>query len=150
MKKTLPIAAAILFMAAAFIAGCEDSGQKLDKAETSVVEATRDLEIAKSEIHAEIQLFRNENTGKLAVNNRSIAEIRTGIGKHDLAARSVYEKRINELDLTNRELQRRLDTYNDSLSVNWINFKDNFNSDMNNLRNALDNFFSAETKSNNQ
>lgn len=142
MKTTLYTATAILFLTAAVLAGCQDSSQKLDRAETSSVEATRDLEIAKSEIQAEIQLFRNEKAGKLAENNRSIAEIRNEIGNHDVATRAFYETRINELHLKNRELERRLDNYDESLSVNWNNFQRDFNSDMDDLRSSLDNFFS--------
>jgi hypothetical protein len=145
MKNTLYAAAAILFLAATVITGCEDSGDKLDRAKTSFVEASRDLNMAKSEVQAEIELFRNDNASKLAVNERSIAQIRTLIGKQDMAARTAFERKVSELDRNNRDLKSRLDNYNDSLSINWTRFKSDFNSDMDKLNNALQDFFPIET-----
>jgi transposase-like protein len=131
------------------ISGCDNASNKMERAEVSVIESERDLEIAKSEVEAEVQIYRQEVSNDIMANNRAIAEIKERIQNEDEAARADHNSRIAELELENREMKRKMDNYRVVDKENWSEFKEQFSSAMDDLEYSLDNFFSTATTSRN-
>ena len=143
MKYLIIIVTTITLIAALVLSGCDRQSNKVERAETSVIESERDLEIAKSEVEAEYKIFRTENEERMAEHNRTIREIKQEISNEsDREERVRLERKLEEHEATQRELKREMDNYEVSGKDNWKNFKDSFSSKMNDFGNSLDNFFS--------
>ncbi len=148
MKKLIVITTiAIMF---AFVAqSCDRSADKLDRAQTSVIEADRDLKIAQSEIEADVKIYRQETANVIRENNLAIVKIKEKIKGEEAEIKAAYEVRIAELEHTNSDLKRQIDNYKITNRNSWDDFKEEFSSAMDNLGNSLDDFFSRTTTSRN-
>lgn len=143
MKYSIGILTTVTLIAAFMLSACDSSSKKMDEAETSVIEANRDLEIAKSEVKAELQIYRTENEEIIKKYNRTISEIKQKIeNESDLEVRERLETKLNKLEESHRELEREMDNYQASGRENWDDFKDSFSSRMDDLGDSLENFFS--------
>lgn len=145
MRKKLLGVFALAVCFNAILTGCNDRPQKVENAETPVVEAERDLEVAKAEANAEVRIFRQEMNNAIVENNRTIATIKEQISNEEGEAKTTYEERIAELVISNHDMKQKLDNYNHTNRENWNSFKEDFSSSMENLKNSLENFF-AERK----
>ncbi len=88
MKYSIGILTTVTLIAAFVLPGCDSPSKKMDKAETSVIEADRDLEIAKSEVEAELRIYRAENAERIQEYNRTISGIKQKIeNESDLEVR---------------------------------------------------------------
>ncbi len=144
MKYTTGIVATITLFAGIFLMGCDRPSNEMENAEISVIEADRDLEIAKSKVEAEIKMYRAENDDLIMEYNRTISEIKRKINNETDAETKVrLEKKLTEHEATHRELKREMDNYKASDRENWDDFKDSFSSRMNDLGDSLDDFFST-------
>lgn len=144
MKISIGILTLMLLSSAFVLTGCDRPGDKMQDAETSVIEANRDLEIATSEMEAELQIYRTENSERIMENNRTIGEIKQRISSEtDSEVRSRHQTRIDRYEETNSELKREIDNYSVSDRDNWDNFTSSFDSRMSDLSNSLNNFFST-------
>ncbi|MDZ7755818.1 hypothetical protein [Rhodohalobacter sp.] len=145
MKIPLIIIAAVLSV---FVTqGCDKGSNDLELAEVAVIEAERDLEIAQSEIEANIGIFRQEIENKIMENNLTIADIKERIQDEDAEIKAAYEVRIEKLERTNSEMKRKMDNFRYTSRDNWDDFKDKFSSSMDDLGNSLNDFFSKTTTS---
>jgi hypothetical protein len=72
MKYSIGILTTVTLIAAFVLSGCDSPSNKMENAETSVIEANRDLEIAKSEVEAELRIYRAENANRIMEYNRTI------------------------------------------------------------------------------
>jgi len=109
-----------------------------------VIESNRDMEIAKSEMEAELKIYRTENADLIMKHNKTISEIKQKINNEsDPEVRARLETRLNEKEAKHRELKREIDNYRVSDNENWNNFKDSFSSKMDDFGDSLDNFFSS-------
>lgn len=153
MKASLGILSIVILSATIVFTGCNGQTNKVEDAETSVIEADRDLEIATSRAEADLQIYRKEKLNRITENNRTIREIKQRINSEsDREIKARYEVRLEQYEETNRALKLELDNYRVSDSENWDNFQDSFSSRMDNLGNSLQNFFSTSgtTSSRNQ
>ena len=143
MKHTIVLFTTAVLFAALIFSACDSRSNKLERAETSVIEANRDLEIAKSEVEAELRIYRNENANRRMEFNRTISEIKPKIeNETDSEIQARLESRLNRHEATHRELKREIDNYRVSGRDNWNDFKDNFSNRMDNLSDSLNTFFS--------
>lgn len=149
MKKSIFILTTFAIMFAFIAQSCDSSSNEMQRAETDVIEAERDLEIAKSEIEADVRIYRQEMASEIRENNLEIAEIKKQIQRGDNDSKAANEVRIAELERTNDSLKREIDNYSVSDRDSWNTFKDQFGSNMNDLSNSLDNFFSRTSTSTN-
>jgi hypothetical protein len=144
MKYPIAIATTITLIAALAFSGCDQQSNKVEKAETSVIEAERDLEIAKTEVQAELRIYRAENSERIVEYNRTIGEIKQQISNEpDSEVRIRHEKRLAEYEATHRDLKREMDNYQVTGRDNWDNFKDSFSDRMDDLGDSLNDFFSS-------
>jgi hypothetical protein len=148
MKYSLAIVTTITLIAAFALSGCDRPSDKVEKAETSVIEATRDLEIAKTEMEAELRIYRAENADRIVEYNRTIGEIKQKINNEpDMEVRARLESKLDEYEATHRDLKREMDNYQVTGRDNWDDFKDSFSDRMDDLGDSLNDFFSTSDTS---
>lgn len=128
---------------------CDRSSDNMESAQTDVIEADRDLEIAQSEIEADVQIYRQKTASDIRDNNLAISDIKDRIENEDQDTRAAHHTRIAELEKENSDLKRKIDNYRITDRNNWDQFRDDFSSSMDDLGNSLDNFFSRTTTSSN-
>ncbi len=144
MKYSMKALAVVMLIAAFVLSGCDSRTDRMEEAEISAVESNRDLEIANSEMDAELQIFRIKHDGLMKENNRSIGQIKERIkNEADMEVRVRHEQKLAELEKENRDLKREIDNYKASEKEDWNDFKVSFNDKMNDLGESLKNFFSA-------
>ncbi len=144
MKYSIGILTTITLISALVLSGCDGQSNKVENAETSVIEANRDLEIARSEVEAEYRIYRTENEERMVDNNRTIEDIKERISNEtDSEVRARHETRLQEYEVKQRELKREMDNYNVSGRENWNSFKNSFSNRMDDLGDSLDDFFST-------
>lgn len=142
MKYSTGILATVTLIAAFVMPSCDRPSNNVENAETSVVEANRDLEIARTELESELGIYRSEHANRIKGNNRTIGELKQQINtESDSDIRERHELRLEEYEQTNSELKREIDNYKVSNRENWDDFKDSFSGRMEALGDSLDNFF---------
>lgn len=145
MKYSLVIISVTL-IAAVVLSGCDRPSNKLEKAETSVIEANRDLEIAKSEVEAELRIYRVKSEERINEYNRAISEIKQDINNEsNKEVKIKLEKQLDELEDSLEVLENEMENYKASGRENWDEFKDSFSSRMDDLGDSLKNFFSLSS-----
>ena len=145
MKYSTGIVTTITLIGALVLSGCDRNSNRTQTqdAQTSVIEAERDLDIAQTEVEADLKKYRLEQEEQMVEHNRTISDIKQQINNESDAEEKVrLERDLAEHEAKQRELKRELDNYRVSGRDNWDNFKDDFSSRMDDLGNSLDNFFS--------
>jgi DNA-binding transcriptional MerR regulator len=142
MKKSIYLITTIAIMFAFIAQSCDRSSDKMERAQTDVIEAERDISIAQAEIEADVRIYRREIATDIRENNVAIADIKRKIQDEDPETRAAHEVRIEDLERTNSDLKRRIDNYSVTNRNSWDTFKEDFSSSMDDLGNSLDNFFS--------
>lgn len=146
MKYSIITLSTITLIAAFVLSGCESPSNKMEKAETSVIEAERDLEIAKSEVKAELQIYRAKHQERVKEFNQTISEIKEEIEEEsDKDVREKLEKELDEYETSLNNLKEEMGDYKASGKDNWNDFKESFSSRMDDLGDSLENFFSPIT-----
>lgn len=149
MKQISAILTTVTLCAAIFLTGCDSSSNKMDEAETSVIEAAQDLEIAANEVIEEIRVYRLENSDRFKEFNRNTSEIERQIeNESDEDVKNRLETKLEEHEKIQRELNRELDNFQVSESDNWDDFKDSFTNKMDDLGDSLNDFFAAANTTN--
>lgn len=146
MKRTIFIlSATITLMAGIIFTGCQTTAQKQDAAQAKVKDARQDLNEAKQDANAigqelataeEWATFRSESEVRIKDNEVRIAELKAKMKKPGEVFDEMYAKKIDNLELQNREMRTRLTAYEKS-QTNWETFKREFNHDMDELGKAL-------------
>ena len=147
MKYSTGILTTITLIAALVLSGCDGQSNRdnrMENAETSVIESERDMQVARAEVEADYRIFKTENEDRLVENNRTIEEIKERINNEtDSEVRERHEAKLQEYEVKQRELKREMDNYNVSGRENWNSFKNSFSNRMDDLGDSLDNFFSS-------
>lgn len=137
MKNSILILAAATFIAGATFSSCDTpKGDVLD-AQENVAKANSNLDEATDNYIADIEQYRAETSEKIAVNDRTIVDLKASVENKDAATKAEYWKRIAELENKNRELKTRMDNYKADGKENWETFRSEFNHDMDGLGNAF-------------
>ncbi len=142
MKKLIFLFATIIIMFAFIAQSCDRSADKMERAQTELIEAERDVSIAQAEIEADVRIYRQEVTNDIRENNLAIADIKRKIQDEDQESSAVHQIRIDDLERANNDLKQRIDNYSVTNRNSWDTFKENFSNSMDDLGNSLDNFFS--------
>ena len=141
MKKSILILATSALITGALITSCNSSSEKVEDAKINAIEANSDLNKANEEYLAEVENYREEMAEKTAANDQSIAEFKLKIenGKEEIKVE--YRKQIKLLEEKNSDLKKKMKDYKADKKENWEEFKAEFNRDMEDLGNAISNFF---------
>lgn len=149
MKNLLFGITTIILISLFLTQACDRPSNDIESAETSVIEAERDLEMALSEIEADVRIFRQEIANEIRENNLAIVDIKEKIEDEEAEIKAAHEVRIAGLERTNTELKRQIDNFRITNRSSWDDFKKQFSNSMDDLGNSLDDFFSDTTTSSN-
>ena len=144
MKKSIfSLAVMAAFATSILVVGCQSADKKVDKAETKVVDAQKDLKDAEAAAVAARQkaadewtLFKAEAQAKINNNDLTIVSLREKMKTASKKLGIAYAKSIDELEAKNKALRTKIETY-DTAQSDWEAFKREFNHDMDELGNAL-------------
>ena len=143
MKKPIIMLAAIAFVATSLFSGCTSSEKKISKAEQEVQDAKDNLEQQKHDAALENaqdardwKTYKKETTAQIESNELKIAELKEKLNKSGKLNELVFRERIVALEMQNRELKKRIETY-DADKNDWETFKREFSHDMENIGEAL-------------
>ncbi len=142
MNKPILMLALTGFFLANVLTSCHQSSSssidnkedKLLKAKEEVIEAKQDLNQA---LKDSIRMFKMDAQAMIAENNRKIDEFKEKIANDKRSARVKYEAKIKDLEGLNKDLQKRLDEFNEENGDKWASFKREFNHDMDEVGNSL-------------
>jgi len=145
-KTTLPFLLSVTMLLS--LNACQTAAEKEAAAEIKVENAQENLQDAKVETLTEAQKQANEAEWKIFKNNAEatiennkirIAELRVKMTKSGQKMDAVYASRIDAMELQNKDLKTRIDTY-DTEKGNWSAFKTEFGKDMDELGKAIAGF----------
>lgn len=146
MKKSIfALAVIITLIAGTIFTSCQSSVQKQEAARAKVQDAKKDLKDAQKDAVIATQAvataeqweaFRNASDLKIKANEVRIGELTVKMKRPGEIFDAIYEKKITDLELQNREMRSRLVAYETSQS-NWETFKREFNHDMDAIGQAL-------------
>lgn len=137
-----------MLLAGITVVSCESSATKAKTAEDNLRIAEENLKQTQIEADAEAQriaeaeeweIFKAETQVKIMENETRIAELKVKLKKPGKVLDPIYVSRIEALENTNEELQKRLSNYEASQS-DWAIFKAEFNSDMDKLIKSIKEF----------
>lgn len=137
MKKSILALAVFTFITATVVSSCNSPSEKVENAETEVVEANKDLEKANDEYSAEVESYRKDIADKVTANEQSIKEFNARIANEKREAKAAYQKKIAELEQKNSDMKKKMDDYKQDGKENWEKFKTEFNRDMDELGKAF-------------
>jgi len=147
--RWLGIAAAAL-VSLALLIGCSRSAeQKVVDAKANVVDAQREAadavmlardEAQQAAARAEWLLFKNDAEARIVGNDRIIVAYKARMTGTNGKLRAMYDKKIDALELKNKELKAKLNSYHENGKNGWEQFKSEFGRDMTELGSALKDF----------
>lgn len=146
-KSIFTLATAIMLMVGAAFTGCESDQERVADAREDVSEAKQDLAQVKRDAAEDAQerandeewrVFKNDAENRISDNEARIDQFQQDWESSGKTANAVYVKDIEALEQRNRDLQTRINTY-DNERGNWDSFKREFNHDMNAFGNAFKN-----------
>lgn len=137
MKKSILALAVFTFIASTAILSCNSPAEKVENAQTDVVDANKDLEKANEDYLVEVEAYKKETADKIAANEQSIKEFNARVADEKKDARVEYKQKIAELEQKNTDMKKKLDDYKQDGKENWEKFKTEFNHDMDELGKAF-------------
>ncbi len=147
MNKSIVLTTTLAMMFSFIAYSCSSTPDRMESAQADLIEAERSADMDRSEIEADLRIYRQETAETIRENNVSIAEIKEEIAEEEADIRAVNEVRIADYERTNRDLKRQIDNYRITNKENWNEFKADFSSSMDDLGSSLDDFFSRPTTS---
>ena len=142
MKKNLLTLLASAIITGTLLISCNNSAEKVENAENNATEAMSDLNEANEAYLAEIEENKKKTADKIIANEKSIAEYKARIENERNEIKGDYNKKIYELEKKNSDIKKKMDDYKAEGKEKWEIFKTELNHDMENLGDAISNFFS--------
>ncbi|WP_026993815.1 hypothetical protein [Flectobacillus major] len=142
----------LTFLAIIGLTNCNTSPEKkeakVEEAKADVVEATKDLQQARSDSVNEYRKYKVEAETRLAENERIIGEIEEKLKTEDAKTRASLEKDLNVLNQKNADLKFKIQNYEEGPKEKWGIFKQNFNRDMDALGKSISSLAEKNMKKN--
>jgi hypothetical protein len=101
-----------------------------------VAEADPNLSNAKNEYVADMENFKEETSIKISANEQSVKEFKASIASNEKDPK--VDNKINDLEVKNADMKRKLDEYKMEGKDQWNTFKKEFSADMEEIERALD------------
>lgn len=136
---------AAIIIAASFFTGCRSSDQKVEAANAQVEAAEQNLIVAqniatvesqKAATKEQLKTFKLETELTIKNNEVRIAELKLKMVKPGTALDELYAKRIDTLEMKNRNLNSRFNAYEKSQS-DWEKFKFEIKHDLDEIGSTL-------------
>ncbi len=131
MKKIIYFVAFTLMIAAcAFFDSCRGGDEQLNDAREKVIEATKQLKVAKRQWSKEYPKFKLNAENRIAVHEKNIAELKVKLSKPGtIPMDEVRKHSINRLEKKNAASRKSLSAY-EREHPDWEIFKREFMKDM--------------------
>lgn len=113
-----------------------DAGEHMERAADHTEAAAEE---AGDDWRRESQEFRTEAQSRIDRNDAEIERLRAKANLKKAEAKAEYEEDIAELKAKNDRLRTRVGDYKDDSNDGWRKFREEFDRDMNELGNALEN-----------
>jgi hypothetical protein len=84
--------------------------------------------------------FKTTVEALIAVNEKTIADYKVKMTDTNGKLKASYDKKIDALELKNKEMKAKLNNYKNDGKTDWEQFKSEFNKDMDNLGTSLKGF----------
>jgi chromosome segregation ATPase len=145
MRKSILVLAATTFIAGNIFTSCKSNSDKEEDAIENIQNAEENLEDVKEDINndaitkandAEWQTYKAEANKTIAANEARIVALKKAMKKPGTTFDATYEKNIDALKDRNEALKNKISYYENN-QTDWASFKREFNSDMNELGEAL-------------
>jgi len=140
MKTNIFFASLIICTASVVITSCnfstEQKAETLEKAKSNVVEASQDLDLARSD-SAEFASYKVESEKKLKENELLIADMKDKMKSERKESIVKYKKQLDSLDMQNSHLRNDMHFYSSQGKENWEKFKKGFNMELDALGKAI-------------
>ncbi|MDY0215584.1 MAG: hypothetical protein RBS19_01395 [Bacteroidales bacterium] len=120
------------------------SKTKMNEASENLIEAKADLNAAQNDFNQTYEAFKIESDRRIAENEKAIAKLKAE--NRNKAAKADFEKNLTTLERKNQSLKDRMHNYKDEGFDKWESFKTEFNHDMDNLGDALNDLTTKNTK----
>ncbi len=126
--------------------GCsQTSEQKLADAKANAADLKQDVKAAvadQTEAAKQVEWlsFKSNAELKIIANDKAIADYKVSMTGTNGKRRSNYDKKIDALELKNKELKAKLEKYPETGKSTWEQFKNEFSHDMDELGSALKDF----------
>ena len=146
MKKSFLTLSSLIIIIGTLIASCNSSAEKIEKAEDNVIEARKDLTVAREAYLKEIEDYRLETADKINTNNTNIIILKAKIEDQKKDVKAMYKNKLAELELKNSEMKKKMEEYKSNGKENWDAFKTEFNHDMEELGKAFNDLTINNTK----
>jgi hypothetical protein len=127
MKKIFFPYVILLALTGTFFNGCESSTEKVEHARENVEDAQAKLEKARQDSIADYEQQRTEWAGRIAENEKTLADYKIRIAHEEKVQRERDEARLDELQKENEEMKDRMNGYGkDDKHITWADFKAGF------------------------
>ncbi len=153
MKKTFFTLTSIFLGSIALLLSCKEAKTKVEKAEIKVQEAKQDLVESKEDLYyVQLDTIINYNQYRLEAEKaiidqeKKIKEYKIKKAKEQKEFNDEYNKKLLDLENKNKQLKKRLAEYKDTGDDKWLNFKKEFNHDMNEFGKAFKDLTIENTK----
>ena len=145
MKKTIYTLAAITVMTGTVLLGFNSSTKKQEDAIDDVADARENTEDAKEQLMMakkdananEWKKIKKETNTRIKENKIRIAQLKVEMIKSGFSIDTLYAKKIEELELKNKNIKIKVDSYKNDTSDDWELFKREYNHDINELNRAI-------------
>lgn len=142
MRNSILTIISISFLAVFALNSCDRPAQETDMERDATVETERDIDPQDREYRVNDEDFMTDAEIQIAEHNAMIEQYRERIRtEEDPEDREELHERLDEIEQRNMDLERRLHEYEPTSDNDWEEFKDEFNSNTEDLRNSLRDFF---------
>jgi uncharacterized membrane protein len=146
MKKSIIKISGSLFIAAIIVSSCNSPAKKVEKDQDNLNEAKEEYTQAYKDSVADYQSFRTTSEERIASNEKVIAAFKAKIASDNRKLKFNDQKMIDEFEQKNIDMRKKMEAYKESTKDQWIEFKKEFNHDMDELGKALHDLTVKNTK----
>jgi phosphoenolpyruvate-protein kinase (PTS system EI component) len=146
MKKSIIKLSSSLFIAAIIVSSCNSPAKKVEKAQENLNEAKEEFTQAYKDSVADYELFRTTSEGRIASNEKVITAFKARITSDKRKLKAKDQKMIDEFEQKNIDMRKKMEEYKESTKDHWVEFKTEFNHDMDELGKAIHDLTVKNTK----
>lgn len=118
----------------------KDATENMENATDKLEDATDDLsEATRAATAAEWQAFKDESAQMAEQNSKRIAELKADMNKSSATMVQDYADKVAALEQKNKELIAKANNFKNDTHADWESFKEEFQTDMIELNEALKN-----------
>ena len=138
MKKSIYTLTTALLIGTTLISCKENTENKGDDVEVITNDDGNSLMVKNATQNKEWEAFKVSTDSIINENDMRIAELKVKMKNTGKAMDSTYENKIAQLQERNAAMKVKIQNYKEDNSQNWDSFKTEFNHDMSQLGNALE------------